>query len=651
MLKEPSRSVRLFGTDDPVEEPRIMRAGPLVAEFEAGNLRYIKFHGIEMIRAISYIVRDKNWGTYNPRISNLKIDEASDHIAISYDAEAGNAGEILKYSAKIAGSVDGALRFEVVGTAVSDFLTNRTGFVVLHPIEGVSGAPATIEHTDGQKVETRFPLLIDPVQPMMNLRAITHEFAPGAKVRCLMEGDTFEMEDQRNWTDASYKTYVRPLALPWPYKIQKGETISQTISLSISGQMKSISISQSTQPVEINIGKEYGAAPSLGAALDPEDIDFILANLFVLKNIGVHYLICHYDPRRGHNRITLARQIDVARALGCELWLEALVTSVEEWENEISELGNSLNALGRPFSVVMLSPVSDLKCTLPGSIWPPCPPAKDMFVLARKVFGDVKLAGGMFSFFTELNRKHPPVDAMDLVSFTTSALVHASDDRSITESLEALPHIARSVSYLSKNLPWAVGPSAIGMRDNPYGASVIDNSRDIRQAMNRNDPRHRGILAAAFDIGYYAQMAYGGAKAIALGGLAGPFGTITDKTPWPKPYYDQARGLYPVYHSRRALAQLKEAQLLEVTSAVPRDIIGIAAKTLDELIVLLANCTGRQQQVSVSGLSQKVQMTILNADNFSVAAHNPDFLKQSQDANIDNIVLDSHSFACLRQYN
>ena len=23
------------------------------------------------------------------------------------------------------------------------------------------------------------------------------------------------MEDQRNWTDASFKTYVRPLALPW----------------------------------------------------------------------------------------------------------------------------------------------------------------------------------------------------------------------------------------------------------------------------------------------------------------------------------------------------------------------------------------------------------------------------------------------------
>ena len=29
-----------------------------------------------------------------------------------------------------------------------------------------------------------------------------------------MSGDSFEMEDHRNWTDASFKTYVRPLALP-----------------------------------------------------------------------------------------------------------------------------------------------------------------------------------------------------------------------------------------------------------------------------------------------------------------------------------------------------------------------------------------------------------------------------------------------------
>ena len=104
--------------------------------------------------------------------------------------------------------------FEGEGEGLTDFETNRTGFVVLHPIEGVAGEGVTIERVDGTVDEGRFPALIDPVQPMMELRALTHRPAPGLSVECRMEGDTFEMEDQRNWTDASYKTYVRPLALP-----------------------------------------------------------------------------------------------------------------------------------------------------------------------------------------------------------------------------------------------------------------------------------------------------------------------------------------------------------------------------------------------------------------------------------------------------
>ena len=37
-----------------------------------------------------------------------------------------------------------------------------------------------------------------------------------------MKGDAFEMEDQRNWADASFKTYVRPLPKPRPYVIAEG---------------------------------------------------------------------------------------------------------------------------------------------------------------------------------------------------------------------------------------------------------------------------------------------------------------------------------------------------------------------------------------------------------------------------------------------
>src|ERR1700741_243940 len=176
-----SELIRLYGTDEFVEEPRILQAGPLSAELEAGNLRHIRYHGEEIIRAISFIVRDKNWGTYAPEISQFEVQQRPGSFRVSYEAMI--EGE-LRYSAVITGEANASLSFSGTGNAMSDFLTNRTGFVVLHPIEGVAGAACTVEHVDGRIEETNFPLLIDAVQPMRDLRAITHEFLPGLRVTC-----------------------------------------------------------------------------------------------------------------------------------------------------------------------------------------------------------------------------------------------------------------------------------------------------------------------------------------------------------------------------------------------------------------------------------------------------------------------------------
>jgi hypothetical protein len=51
----------------------------------------------------------------------------------------------------------------------------------------------------------------------------------GAWVDLGFTGGTWEMEDQRNWLDASFKTYFRPLSLPYPYEIS-GE-FSQSVTV------------------------------------------------------------------------------------------------------------------------------------------------------------------------------------------------------------------------------------------------------------------------------------------------------------------------------------------------------------------------------------------------------------------------------------
>jgi D-apionolactonase len=622
MLGPISQLIRLYGTDELVERPRILRAGPLTVEFDAGNLRHIRYHGREMIRAVSFVVRDKNWGTYAPRMIDLHFQEEPEGFRISYEAIVREQVSEFRYSAQIIGKSDGSLSFSGKGTALSDFLTNRTGFVVLHPIEGVAGEGCTIEHVDGTVEETLFPFLIDPVQPMSELRAVTHEFLPGLKVTCRMEGDTFEMEDQRNWTDASYKTYVRPLALPWPYLIAEGETINQTVALTVSGAMTEIEAIDDGLSLALGEQIPGRAMPPLGLGLDPKDLDAIEQNLDVLSQAVPSHLVCYYDPRLGHTPADLRRMAGIGKTLGAELWLEYVIPSVDHFKSDIQELDRAVSDLNHPFSAVMVSPAPDLKCTLPGSPWPPCPPLEECYQIARVAFPGARLGGGMFSFFTELNRKRPPVALLDFVTFTTAAIFHAGDDPSATEGLESLPYLAKSVAAFIDGKPYHVGPSAIGLRMNPYGEAPMANPGNIRQAMNGMDPRQRGLFAAAWTVGFVARFAQGGASALTLGGMVGEFGIAYARTSYPQPWYDENGGVYPVYHVIKGLSALRGQPLLDLTISKPRELQAIAVQRDEGIEIWLANLTDQSQTVDLKA-SVDGRLSILSAATFEEATQDP----------------------------
>lgn len=621
MSKEPSRAVKLFGTEEPVTPPRILQAGALTAELDAGNLRHIRYGGVEVIRAVSFIVRDRNWGTYNPTITDLAIDEQPDRFTVTYAALAEDERQHFRYEARIEGSADGRLDFAATGMAKTDFLTNRTGFVVLHPCE-LAGRAVTIEHADGAVEESRFPEAVDPVQPMLNLRALTHEAASGLRVACRMEGDVYEMEDQRNWTDASYKTYVRPLALPWPYTLAKGERLDQAVRLTLTGPTPQAAAGAGEE-ITLSIGAAQATVPPLGLGLHPADQAATQAHAAELHAVGASHLIGCYDPREGHGEAALRGLVETAAALGAEPWLEAVIVSVDGFREEIAALGRTVAALGSPFPTVLVSPAPDLKCTLPGSPWPPAPPPRELFAAARKAFPGARLGGGMFSLFTEMNRKRPPVDLIDLVSFTTTATLHAGDDHSITEGLESLPAIALTAAGIAGSKPWAVGPSAIGMRMNPYGEAPLANPGNIRQAMNFNDPRHRSLLGAAWALGFFARFAAGGAATITLGGATGAFGLLHTPQPWPQPWFDEAGGgLYPIYHVLRGLAGLRGAHMLAARLSAPSAVQAVAAERDGVRTVWLANLTGAEVACRLD--ADIGDSAVLDEASFVTAAADPD---------------------------
>src|SRR5262249_19046159 len=84
--KAEERALKLYGTLEPVPQRRPLKAGPVSATLENGQLRWIKLGEVEVIRAVAFLVRDRNWSTCNPEIANLRIAEEGGGFAVTFDA-------------------------------------------------------------------------------------------------------------------------------------------------------------------------------------------------------------------------------------------------------------------------------------------------------------------------------------------------------------------------------------------------------------------------------------------------------------------------------------------------------------------------------------------------------------------------------------
>ncbi len=532
--QRPSQSIALFGTDRPDEKGRVLRAGSLSVEFENGQLRYVRVGDAEVMRAIAFLVRDESWGTYATEISKLEIDESKDGFQIRYEGRCAD-GAIL-YQADIRGEAS-ELLFAARLSATRKFSTNRTGFVILHPLEGCAGLPVEVEHVDGRIVHSRFPSKINAYQPFFAIRSLKHEFAPGAFVTARLEGDTFEMEDQRNWSDASFKTYVRPIGLPWPYEFPAGKELQQSVSLRIEGRAPARARAASKDRVTVAISERAGTMPQIGIEIPAKDAAASRESLSLVQALGPRLIVGEVLRHLGHGRREITAYREIADACEAELAIEASLPCRDDPKREAAELAEACAASGARVRSLTLWAAADLKGVLPGSAWPTQPPLEAIRWAALMAFPDSRIGGGAHAFFTELNRRRPLVHFLDYISFTTTPIVHAADDRSVMETLETMPAIIELAKAIAGEKAWRVGPSSIGARDNPYGSGPTPNPDNGRVCMAETDPRQRGLFGAAWTVGYLAALAASGAEAIVLGTAVGPRGAIHRRTPEAKPWF------------------------------------------------------------------------------------------------------------------
>ncbi len=585
----PIRVVR-YGKDEPLRERRLLRAGPLTAVLENGDLRYVSVGGQEVVRRVYVAVRDHRWDTIEPRITAFDVHQDDLAFVVRFTAEHCQGDVDFVWRGAIEGTSAGVITYAMDGEARAGFLKNRIGICVLHPMD-LAGTPVQIETPNGS-VGGAFPTRISAHQPFVDIVAIRHPTDDGGEVAIRFEGDLFEMEDQRNWTDASYKTYSTPLRLPYPVQMEPGQRVTQRVTLEIrSGVALDFAAPEADDRLHVGVGREaVGTLPPIGLALASHHLPLTALEVEHLRTLRLAHVRAHLDLGDAGWQERLRRVRGEAEALRAAMELEVLADDAGE---DLSGLVAALESGDAPVDRLLVFPRSGLVTTAP------------VLLRARELMTQAGLSaaigGGSRAYFTELNRASLPLDLMDVVSYTINPQVHASDNASLAENLTGQAATVESARAIAGDRPIAVGPVTLRPRFNP-NASGDEPEPAPEELPMSVDSRQLSLFGAGWTLGSIRNLATAGAASLTYYETTGWRGVmersanLTRRERFPS----RPQMLFPLYHVLADVADFAGGELLPVTLSDPLAVEALALRERDRVRVLIASFVDEPRTVTVS---------------------------------------------------
>ncbi|MBC8036453.1 MAG: hypothetical protein H7X89_04470, partial [Rhizobiales bacterium] len=346
-------------------------------DFSDGAVRCLSWLGVEVVRGIACPIRDANWATHASVLTDETVTETPDEFEIVQVRLVADGALRVKLGFK--GKADGTFHATAETSACRNFVTNRAGFTLLHPLRGVADTPMQVIHPDGSISPSHFPLLISPDQVAGEISGLRHSVS-GIDTEIGFQGEVFEMEDQRNWSDASFKTYCRPLSLPRPYRLNAGDVQRQDIHIRFRGPGKAASATVSPT-LELRPGA--GNVPEIAVAIDDSTIpDHEARKCASLINRKILQLRLRPE--------TASAVCDSARSLvavsPAEIELEIVVPSADEPQTALARIAAACKNASLTVARVLALPENYLRSYQPTGPWPAGPMPQDLFVHARKAF-------------------------------------------------------------------------------------------------------------------------------------------------------------------------------------------------------------------------------------------------------------------------
>jgi hypothetical protein len=395
--------------------PIELEVGRLRVRLDGIDLRYVEVDGVEVVRRAFVTIRDAEWAT--PELAELSVDvtESDGAIAIVGSARARLAD--LDATCEVRARVsESGLEYAVDWSPHAAFEYNRMGLCVLHPAESAGQA----YRTSGPAGAGRLPTTIGPqllvggeLQPLFEpFESLELEVAGLGPCRFAFTGERFEMEDQRNWSDGSFKTYCTPLSEPRPRRAQPGTPVRQAVRLELPPP-PSTPRARRSDVVELACEHEpAGAIPRLGLCWRPG----------APAAFGLHHV--RVDVRDDETAADeLAEAAAFARKAGCALIVAAHVP-----------IGDAVAAHADVISHVLA------------------------FADVGELPAGVLRVGGTDEWFVELNRSRPEPGGLDGIAWSVTPQVHASDELTMVEGLAAQTDQLTTARAFAPGLPLLVGP-------------------------------------------------------------------------------------------------------------------------------------------------------------------------------------------------
>lgn len=606
----------LRGTPEPPAACVPLSDGSFSAALDGVDLVDVRFDGVEVVRRVGVRVRDGRWGTVPPDIAALQASRSGARLQVGHTQDA------IDFSWHGTVALDSrGVTYVMEGRAAREFAFNRIGIVILHPVAQTAGCRFRARAPSGAEVEGELPRLIGPqaivngtVQPLFPaFTRLEIEPETGLLLVFELEGDVFEMEDQRNWTDGSFKTYSTPVGVPVPHHAVAGESIVQRVRIEVTGtsQRKRRPVTRDASAIEIRVSDTITASlPAVGIGIDSDGHRPAGAELHLLRNLQPAHLRAEvFGPNA---RLRLGRALDQASTVGSPVELSLTLRGGRgEVSSMLRELGEQVRAADSALARILVfhedQPVT----------------AGPWLGLVREILqppGEVPLVGGTAAHFAELNRARPVDDApLDGIAYSITPQVHDFDDVSILQTCTAQGDTIRTAQSFAGGR--SIHVSRVTLRPSP---APDPTPAERAQAI---DPRQSALLAAAFTVGSVKALAEAGAASITYYEATGPLGLMQRfEASSEGPISARPRGeVFPVYHVLRAVCAWHGADVLECRSPDPSAVDALAVRSGGGTGVLLANLTSAPLHARLGNLPGEVVLVrALDADTSVHAARKPD---------------------------